>query len=199
LKEKQLQAEMRDKQRLAEQQERDKDRAFELERLKADLAKEQLRVELQRLQTLPDNKSQNGSHESSDEETTGKNPTARKSTPRGPKITPFGENDEIDSYLHRFEQYATAQRWDQANWAVYLAALLKGKALDVYARLPTSQANDYNVLKDALLKRYNKTEEGYKQLFHTCKGEPNESPRQFIVRLSSYLTKWIQLAKVADG
>lgn len=184
------------------ERERDKDRAFEVERMKHDLEKERLQVQLRRIE------SNSGTRQGSDneQEAEGTNDAAtqhqdqqgRRSTPKGPKITPFSEADEIDSYLHRFEQYATAQRWERANWAVYLAALLKGKALDVYARLPTSQANDYDVLKDSLLKRYNKTEEGYKQLFHTCKAEPNEAPRQFIVRLQSYLTKWIQLAKVNE-
>jgi len=48
---------------------------------------------------------------------------------------------------------------------------LKGKALDVYARLPTEQAQDYDKLKEALLKRYMMTEEGYKQKFHGSKPE----------------------------
>jgi len=34
-------------------------------------------------------------------------------------------------------------------WAVYLAALLKGKALDVYARLTPEQSKDNDLLKKA--------------------------------------------------
>jgi len=37
---------------------------------------------------------------------------------------------------------------------------LKGKALEVYSRLPVKDAQDYKILKDALLKRFNLTEEG---------------------------------------
>ena len=36
---------------------------------------------------------------------------------------------------------------------MYLSALLKGRALDVYSMMPTEYANDYDQLKDALLKR----------------------------------------------
>ena len=88
------------------------------------------------------------------------------------------------------------QGWKKDTWAVYLAALLKGKALDVYARLTPKEANDYDVLQGALLKRFNKTEEGFKQQFYTNKAEINESPQQFITRLANYFIRWIDLAKI---
>jgi len=103
-----------------------------------------------------------------------------------PKMTAFDERDDVDSYLHRFERYAELQGWKKTAWAIYLAALLKRKALDVYARLPTKQAQDYDKLKEALLKRYMMTEEGYKQKFHGSKPEVGESPLQFITRIASY-------------
>jgi len=92
----------------------------------------------------------------------------------------------MGSYIHRFERYAVLQRWKKEDWAVYLAALLKGRALNVYARLAPSQASDYDVLKQALLRRYALTEEGYKQKFYESKPEKGESPQQFIVRLEDY-------------
>ena len=74
---------------------------------------------------------------------------------RGPKIPPFEDGkDEIDSYLRRFERYATAQKWNPDIWATNLSALLKGTALDVYALMPAEKALDYEALKAALLKRY---------------------------------------------
>jgi len=49
--------------------------------------------------------------------------------PRTPKMTEFHEGqDEMDSYLRRFERYATVNKWPRENWALYLSALLKGKA-----------------------------------------------------------------------
>ena len=118
------------------------------------------------------------------------------STVKGPKMSPFDDRDDMDSYLHRFERYAELQNWRRDVWAVYLAALLKGKALDVYARLTPEQSKDYDVLKKALLKRYALTEEGYKAKFYDSKPEPGESPQQFITRLESYFMRWLDLAKV---
>ena len=48
-----------------------------------------------------------------------------------------------------FERYATTQRWKRDQWATKLSALLKGKALDVYALMPIEQALDYDMLKNS--------------------------------------------------
>ena len=51
---------------------------------------------------------------------------------RDPKLPYFEERkDKMDSYLSRFEKYATANKWAKNVWAAYLSALLKGRALDV--------------------------------------------------------------------
>ena len=64
---------------------------------------------------------------------------------RDPKLPYFEESkDKMDSYLSRFEKYATANKWDKNVWAAYLSALLKGRALDVYDRLSTENAADYD-------------------------------------------------------
>ena len=56
---------------------------------------------------------------------------------KSPKIPAFNKGkDEIDSYLLRFERYATAQKWEPDTWATGLSALLQGKALDIYALMP---------------------------------------------------------------
>src|SRR6218665_1089767 len=118
---------------------------------------------------------------------------------KGPKLPPFEDGkDNMDAYLRRFEKYATIRKWENQEWAVYLSALLKGRALDVYARMPPEQYDNYEALKNALLKRYEMTEEGFRKRFHNSKPETGESPQQFITRLESYLMRWIELAKVTQ-
>ena len=114
-----------------------------------------------------------------------------------PKIPPFDEaRDEIDSYLRRFERYATAQNWSRSNWAVSLSALLRGKALDVYALMSSTKAHDYDELKSALLRRFEMNEDGFKRRFRSSIPEPDETFTQFTVRLGSYLTRWIEMSMI---
>ena len=91
---------------------------------------------------------------------------------RDPKLPYFEESkDKMDSYLSRFEKYATANKWDKNVWAAYLSALLKGRALDVYDRLSTEDAADYDKLKDALLKNFDMTERGFRKKFRYSRPE----------------------------
>ena len=116
---------------------------------------------------------------------------------RDPKLPYFEESkDKMDSYLSRFEKYATANKWDKNVRAAYLSALLKGRALDVYDRLSTEDAADYDKLKDALLKNLDMNERGFRKKFRYSRPERSETFIQFSSRLCSYLNKWLTMAKV---
>lgn len=116
--------------------------------------------------------------------------------PRAPKLPVFDDSkDEMDSYLLRFERYAEAQNWIESDWALNLSALLKGKALDVYALMPKEDALDYNALKTALLRRFELTDDGFKKKFRSCRPDTYETFSQFAARLSSYFDRWIEMAK----
>ena len=104
----------------------------------------------------------------------------------------------MDSYLSRFEKYAVANKWDRSIWAAYLSALLKGRALEVYDRLSVADANDYEKLKDALLKNFDMTERGFRKKFRNDRHERSETFIQFGSRLRSYLDKWINMARIEN-
>jgi len=98
-----------------------------------------------------------------------------------PKMPYFEEErDFMDSYLCRFERFAETQKWKREHWAMYLSALLKGRALDVYSRMPPEQAGDYDRLEDALLKRYLLSADCFKKRFLSAKSELGETPPQFL-------------------
>ena len=118
---------------------------------------------------------------------------------RNPKLPYFEESkDKMDSYLSRFEKYAVANKWDRSIWAAYLSALLKGRALEVYDRLSVADANDYEKLKDALLKNFDMTELGFRKKFRNDRPERSETFIQFGSRLRSYMDKWINMAKIEN-
>ena len=51
-------------------------------------------------------------------------------------------------------------------------------------------------LKNALLKRYQLSADGFKKRLLSAKPEAGEPPSQFLTRLDNYLERWIELAKV---
>jgi len=98
--------------------------------------------------------------------------------------------------------WVACQRWNRADWALYLSALLKSVALDVYSMLPADQANNYDQLKAALLKRYLLSADGFKRRFRRAKPESGKTRTQFLTRIGNYLQRWIELTnaeKCFDG
>ena len=124
-------------------------------------------------------------------------PKGAESTARFPKLPYFDEKtDQMDSYLTRFESYATACKWDPTMWALYLSALLKGRALEVFVRLSKDDQSDYEEIREALLNNFNLTERQFKRKFRESRPEKSETFRQFSSRMASYLEKWLAMAKV---
>ena len=99
--------------------------------------------------------------------------------------------DKMDSYLSRFEKYAIANKWDKNVWATYLSVLLKGRTLDVYDRLSTEDAADYDKLKDALLKNFDMTERGFRFIY--SRPERSETFIQYSSRPCNY--RWLSLSQ----
>ncbi|XP_071786577.1 uncharacterized protein [Asterias amurensis] len=113
-----------------------------------------------------------------------------------PKLPNFNDGrDDMDSFLRRFERFATAAEWPKKDWACSLSSLLTGKALEVYARLPVDEAGDFKVLKASLLHRYQLTEEGFRLKLRTSKPETGETFTEFSIRLLSYLERRIELGE----
>ncbi|GFN83142.1 hypothetical protein PoB_000964800 [Plakobranchus ocellatus] len=113
-----------------------------------------------------------------------------------PKLPNFQDGrDDLDIWLTRFERFAESNSWSRERWSLSLCALLTGRALDYYGWLSAEQAKNYDKVKEALMKRYDLTEDGYRRKFRTCKPAEGESPDMFIVRIVTYLGRWIELSK----
>ena len=106
---------------------------------------------------------------------------------RSPKLPVFSEaKDDMDTYLQRFERYAENEGWDADCYGTYLGSLLSGKALEVYSRLPASEARDYYKLKEALLIHYQLPQEDYRKKFHSGTQTSMETASQYLARLEFF-------------
>ena len=102
----------------------------------------------------------------------------------------------MDAFIRRFESYAVSLEWPIDKWSLNLSALLHGIALDVYNRQPVNDTSNYDSLKEALLRRFLLTEEGFREKLRTAKPERGESFGQFMTRLEGYFNRWIELGHV---
>ena len=119
---------------------------------------------------------------------------------RSPKLPVFCDGkDDMDAYLQRFERYAENEGWEAGCYGTYLGTLLIGKALEVYSRLPASEARDYYKLKEALLIHYQLTQEDYRKKFHSGTQTSMETASQYLARLEHFLDNWIRLSKIEES
>ena len=119
---------------------------------------------------------------------------------KSPRLPAFVDGkDELNSYLLRFERFATVNKWEKTDWATTHRALLTGRALEVYSRLSDEAAGDYDQLKQTLLNRCDLTEEGYRTKFRNAQPQPDECSGQFVTRLRNYLQKWVDMAGGGTG
>jgi len=162
------------------QREKDeKDREFEIERMKFERDKMDFESKMKTTDTKKASSdiSEDGEGEDNKEVSIASGHTHQRIGVKGPKMPCLDDrSDDMDSFLHRFEVHAESQGWNKGQLAVYLSALSTGKALEVYSRLPVKDAQDYEILKDALPKRFNLTEEGFKQKFKSATAEVGEAP-----------------------
>ena len=100
------------------------------------------------------------------------------------KIPVFNEeNDKMDVYLSRFESVANLMQWKMEDWPLQLSVLLTGNALETFYGLTNDQQKDYAVVKEALLRRYCMTEEGFRKELFGTKLLAGETPTQFAARI----------------
>ncbi|KAL2088246.1 hypothetical protein ACEWY4_015145 [Coilia grayii] len=107
-------------------------------------------------------------------------------------IPKLEDGDDIEQYLTTFERLATAYRWPREDWAVFLVPYLTGKARNAYVAMGMDQAMDYNRVKEAILLKYEISEEVYWRRFREPDIRPGETPRELYTRLRDLFQKWIR-------
>ena len=79
---------------------------------------------------------------------------------------------------------------NKAKWTFRLAPQLTGKAQQAYAALSTDEADNYEALKKAILRRYNIYEETYCHQFWAAQLMKGGSPRELVTRLTGLVRRW---------
>ena len=118
-----------------------------------------------------------------------------RSTAEPIKLTRLTDADDIESYLTTFERIMAANEVSRERWSFQLAPHLTGKAQQAYAALPPEDAKTYDMVKEAILRRYDINEETYRQRFRKLRPKEGEPPQELITRLKDLATRWARESK----
>ena len=112
------------------------------------------------------------------------------------KLLAFDERrEDIDAYLHRYEQFAEKRGWSRDEWAFNLSTLLRGSALEVYYRMDKADQKSYDKLKKQLLRKFRFTVVEFRDKFRTSKPNKDESFGEYVTRLAGYFnggSSWVE-------
>ena len=118
-----------------------------------------------------------------------------RSTAEPIKLTRLTDADDIESYLTTFERIMAANEVSRERWSFQLAPHLTGKAQQAYAALPPEDAKTYDMVKEAILRRYDINEETYRQRFRKLRPKEGEPPQELITHLKDLGTRWARESK----
>src|SRR5260221_9421884 len=176
-----LKIEVLEREKAREASERDRTQQFELEKLR--LINEQKRFESEA------NPSRQESQTSLSET---RNPSTRWNIDM-PLLNAAAEVD-VAAYLKRFEHLCETQNIPREYWTSALSAKFTGNSLRLYDMFSKDEIKDYDLLSQALLKRFLLTAEHFRQSFRTKKIDTGETYSQFMSRLSGFFLKWTELS-----
>ena len=103
------------------------------------------------------------------------------------KLSKLNDQDDIEAYLTTFKRVMRIYEVPEDRWAMRLVPQLTGKA---YAAMGAEDALDYSALKEAILKRYDISEDTYKHRFRRTEKKEEESVSELVVRLNDVFWKW---------
>ena len=117
-----------------------------------------------------------------------------------PKMAPFSESkgDTMDAFIFRFEMLVKSYAWSDDTKFLALSNLLTGDSLRVLQTLSLEQQN-YNYLKQALLKKFLCTAADYNNKFRNAIPLPSEDADAFISRLEMVFDRWVELSEIEKG
>lgn len=116
-----------------------------------------------------------------------------------PRLPSYKDGEDMPAYLVRFERVCDLLELSRDSLAVRLGSLLSGKAAEIYSSLTPNVTGDYDRLKEAILKAYNKTYDTYRSEFRTSRIDSNVSYVQFVTTLGQKLDFWIESSKITKS
>ncbi|GFW09098.1 uncharacterized protein TNCV_3081901 [Trichonephila clavipes] len=106
------------------------------------------------------------------------------------------KEDEMGLYLTIFERQVNFLNIPEKTWTAYLIGSLSLDIAQLIAREDEENAQNYEKVKQMLLKRFRVSGDRFRQYFSQQKKNPVSTWRDFYFELSSYFEGWIKELKI---
>lgn len=108
----------------------------------------------------------------------------------GPKFTP----EKADTFFDMFEKIARQCGWAEEHWVALIQSLLTGKA-QAYIMLNIEDSEDFNCVREAVLKQYALVSEAYRQRFRSDRIKVGQSYVEFAKQQAVSFERWLKASE----
>ena len=115
------------------------------------------------------------------------------------KVAKLSDTDDIEGYLQTFERQMAAYEIEKSRWAFILAPQLSGRAQKAYMAMAPDESGDYHLIKKAILKRYDISEESHRRKFRERAHGKGESFSVLATSLLDLANKWLEECSTKEG
>ncbi|GBM02988.1 hypothetical protein AVEN_14504-1 [Araneus ventricosus] len=105
---------------------------------------------------------------------------------------------DISLDLTLFERQVKRAKVSEELWVLHLIGLLPNDMAQLIAREPEEVTNDYEQVKQILLKRYKLSAEMFRQMFTKHSKNSDGTWKDFVYELRTYFQEWIKGLKVEN-
>ena len=112
------------------------------------------------------------------------------------KLVPRFVEKDVDDYFNHFEKVASNLKWPKDYWPSLLQTVFVGKAREAYTALPDDKCNDYDNVKQAVLKAYELVPEAYRQKFRSWRLTGSQNHVEFAKEKERLFEKWLKSNEV---
>ncbi|PIK52038.1 putative retrotransposon [Apostichopus japonicus] len=115
------------------------------------------------------------------------------------KLVPKFTEIEVDKYFRHFEKVAANMKWPKEVWTLLLQSSFVGKAREVYSALPMEKSENYDEVKQAILKAYELVPEAYRQKFRGARKNDNQTHVEFARIKEQMFDRWLHSKDVGEN
>ena len=107
------------------------------------------------------------------------------------RLVPKFQETEVDKYFLHFEKIAANLKWPKTVWTLLLQSVLIGRAREIFSAMSIEQSQDYDVVKQAILKAYELVPEAYRQKFRNTRKLFGQTHVEFARQKERLFDRWL--------
>ena len=114
------------------------------------------------------------------------------------KLVPKFDESDVTNFFITFEKIARSLKWPERKWVFLIQSVLEGKAAKVWAMQPPEDSEDYEKIKELILKAYELVPEAYRIKFRNWRKKFGQTFLDFSRDTERLFNDWLRSVNVVN-